>query len=108
MSNYIPLSDCQHGYLYHFRARNFCLGVFNAQTNGFVGIREKFGNEYLFTELHWDADPMFGTVQPIELLEPCPIADLSEGEVVNHNFVTNAPLFGWLAEANERYAHLYL
>lgn len=108
MQPYIPLPDCQHGYLYFIRARNFWLGVFNAETNGFVSIREKLGSTFLFTELHWDADPMFGTAQPIRLLEPCPVQDLCEGVVVDRTMLYNAALYEYLEDAFERFADLAL
>jgi hypothetical protein len=34
-----------------------------------MGLREKFGREYPFTEFHWDNGPPFGTVSPIEELD---------------------------------------
>lgn len=106
----IPLEDCKHAYLYRISARNFSLGVFDAEVKGFVGIREKFGTRYLFTEYHYDTGAPFGTVFPQEELGPCPIQDLAgfhrqknydeglgkEIEVL----VTNKLLFGWLEEAN--------
>lgn len=106
MQTYIPLLDCQHGNLYHIRARNFWLGVFSSQTNGFVGIREKLGSTFLFTELHYDTDPMFGTAQPTRLLEPCPVQDLCEGVVVDHRMLYNAPLYEYLQDAIVRFAGL--
>lgn len=75
---YIPIGECKHGYLYHICCRNLLIGVYNEKTQGFVGIRTKFGHEFLFTEYHWDTGAPFGTVQPVAILEECPIADLSE------------------------------
>jgi len=54
--------------------------VWNGQ-DGFIGIREKFGNRYLFTELHWDAHSVHGTVTNavdtgIDI--PCEIGDERE------------------------------
>jgi len=37
-----------------------------------IGIREKFGNEFLFEEFHWDTGPPFGTVNPKEELGMLP------------------------------------
>lgn len=68
----IPLDQCEHGYLYRIRSRNLMTGVFNKESNGFIGIREKFGNEYLFTEYHWDTGAPFGTVHPVEKLAKVP------------------------------------
>lgn len=66
---YLPLEALEHGRLYRFRARNFSLGIYNENAKGFIGIRTKFGDRFLFTEYHWDADPRYGTVQPIEALD---------------------------------------
>jgi hypothetical protein len=41
------------------------LGVFNGVT-GFIGIREKFNHEYLFTEYHYDTGAPYGTVHSVE------------------------------------------
>lgn len=68
----IPLADCKHGYLYKIRSRNLLFGVFNEKSKGFIGIREKFGHEYLFTEYHHDTGPPFGTVSPISKMEKVP------------------------------------
>jgi len=76
--NYIALEDCKHGYTYRIHSRNLSLGVFNQETQGFVGIREKFGSFYLFTEFHYDTGAPFGTVRPHEEIEKCPIEDLRE------------------------------
>src|SRR5579859_7846431 len=64
---YIPLSECVERVVYKIHSRNLILGVFDGQS-GFIGIREKFGYEYLFTEYHWDSSPSFGTVRPYEKL----------------------------------------
>jgi hypothetical protein len=75
---YIPIAECKNGGLYRIYSRNLSLGVYREEAQGFVGIREKFGNEYLFTEYHWDISEPYGTVQPKEFLEMCPIKDLRE------------------------------
>jgi hypothetical protein len=74
----ISLEDCKHGYTYRISSRNLIYGVFNKPVNGFVGIREKMGSEYLFTEFHYDTGAPFGTVNPLEELEECPVRNLSE------------------------------
>lgn len=74
----IPLQECRHGWTYRIHSRNLSFGVFNQETQGFVGIREKFGNRFLFTEFHWDTGEPFGTVTPLEALEACPVQDLRE------------------------------
>ena len=61
----IPLKDCKKGYVYELSSRNLLVGLFDGDA-GFIGIRKKFGNLYLFTEYHWDTGPPFGTVQPLK------------------------------------------
>lgn len=68
----IPLSECKHRFLYRIFSRNLAFGVFDENNSGFVGIREKFGRFYLFTEHHRDTGAPYGTVSPLEELEPLP------------------------------------
>jgi hypothetical protein len=63
--NYIKLEDCIEGNLYKIHSRNLTHGIFTKFNNGFLGIREKFGSTYLFTEYHWDTGAPFGTVSPL-------------------------------------------
>jgi len=76
--SYIPLKKCRHGHAYRIRSRNLWIGVFNKKTKGFVGIREKFGDEYLFEEYHADTGAPYGTVHPIRLIEKCPLKDIRD------------------------------
>lgn len=71
----IPLKDCKPGYLYRLRARNILYGVYNGKQS-FIGIRDKFNNQYLDAELHYEASRHFGTATPLEELVQCPIEDL--------------------------------
>ena len=48
--------------IYRIHSRNLDIGVFNG-VDGFIGIREKFGSTYLFTEYLWEQGPPFGTVR---------------------------------------------
>jgi hypothetical protein len=57
----IPIGQCIKGRVYKINCRNLSCGVYNGD-GGFIGIREKFGDEFLFTEYHWDQGPPFGTV----------------------------------------------
>jgi hypothetical protein len=43
------------------------IGVYKESNHGFIGIREKFGSRYLFTEYHWDS-LYFPTVKPLEIV----------------------------------------
>ncbi len=60
--NKIPIADCITGRVYKIDCRNFSVGVYDGN-EGFIGIRTKFGNSYLFTEYHYDQGPPFGTVE---------------------------------------------
>lgn len=62
---YLKIEECKQRKIYRLQSRNLAYGVFDGK-NGFIGIRSKFGHEYLFTEYHYDADPHYGTVRPIE------------------------------------------
>lgn len=57
----VPLADCIPRRLYKIRCRNLDYGVFDGKT-GFIGIREKFGDLFLFTEYHHETGAPFGTV----------------------------------------------
>lgn len=64
---YIPLEDCVPSAVYYLDSRNLDLGVFDGD-EGFIGIRYKFGDVFLFTEYHWDTEHyrLHGTVRPLE------------------------------------------
>lgn len=62
----IPKDRCLGRRLYRIRSRNLRFGVYNPETGGFLGIRQKFESRYVFEEYHWDNGPPFGTVRPLE------------------------------------------
>lgn len=68
----ISIDDCKDRYLYKLSSRNLTFGVYNAEHKGFIGIREKFGATYLFTEYHWDTGKPFGTAKALEEIEELP------------------------------------
>ena len=70
-NKYIPMAECKQGFLYRISSRNLPYGVYNGN-GGFIGIREKFGDRFLFTEEHWDTAEPFGTVMPLEEIEQIP------------------------------------
>lgn len=74
----IPLKDCKDGYIYRISSRNLIVGLFNKENGGFIGIREKFGSRYLFTEFHRETGAPYGTVSPKEEIEKCTLPDLRE------------------------------
>jgi hypothetical protein len=71
MKDYIKLADCKKGHLYKIHSRNLSLGVYDGK-EGFIGVREKFNDLFLFTEFHFDQGPPYGTVFPKEDLGPIP------------------------------------
>lgn len=78
-ATYLRHEDCVVGNLYALASRNLTFGVYRGMPEaGFVGIREKFGSEYLFTEYHYDVGKSFGTAQPFVDLGPCPVTSLGE------------------------------
>ncbi len=58
--------------VYDVRARNFRVGVWNAKTSGFIGIREKLGSLFLFTEYWSEPDSPVSTARAVELLGQVP------------------------------------
>lgn len=63
---YIKLPECKARGVYKISSRNLSYGIYDGKS-GFIGIRTKFSDRYLFTEYHWDND-RFPTVQPLEYL----------------------------------------
>jgi hypothetical protein len=57
----VPMKDCIKGRIYRLRCRNLRVGVYDGN-EGFIGIRTKFGDRFLFTEYHWEQGAPFGTV----------------------------------------------
>ena len=68
----IPKDLCRDRFLYRINSRNLLSGVYRSATGGFIGIRAKFGDLYLFEEYHHDNGMPFGTVFPLEELEKLP------------------------------------
>ena len=65
--DYIKREDLKIGKKYRCYARNFEIGTWNGEA--FEYMRYKFGSTFPDTELHWDDDPRYGTVKPLEELE---------------------------------------
>ncbi len=84
---HIAIADLKDRGVYRIVSRNLAIGVYNAASLGFVGIREKFGSLYLFEEYHWDyGRGPYGTACPLELLPDVvpadvPIEDILPGSV---------------------------
>jgi len=75
----IPIDQCIAGHLYIISARNASLGICNPKGNlfdkevmSFTISRYKFSSNYLFDEVHWDADERYGTACPLLDVGPAP------------------------------------
>lgn len=76
-TNYIALENCVPRRVYRLHSRNLLLGVYDGK-NGFIGVRQKFGSRYLFTEYHYDTGG--GTAWPLtEVCDVPPEIALLEG-----------------------------
>lgn len=75
-AQYIPLDECKDGYFYCIHARNSNGGIFSEKEKGFIISRFKFGDNFLFTEYHWDTGEPYGTVKPIK--EICKAPELND------------------------------
>jgi len=94
--SYLPIDQCKDGYLYRIHSRNLSTGIYSEKSKGFLGIREKFGHNFLFEEYHWDTGAPFGTVHPIECIGQCPIADFGLREKENE-------VFSWVEQETRKY-----
>jgi len=64
--DYIKKDDLIDGETYICYARNFTMGIWIAEKNGFVYLRYKYGQNFEDVEHHWDdGREGFGTAKPI-------------------------------------------
>lgn len=106
MITVIPLAECVEGDIYILRSRNLVLGVFDGKT-GFIGIREKFGHRYLFTEYHHDTGTPHGTASPVRAVSYTRIRPLKEyvtAESTDEERHAHKRLKAWLATLETRHA----
>lgn len=68
--DYMKFEDCKEGFTYNIDGRNFSYGIFHNEQ--FYGIRHKFGDTFIDTEIHWDKDKHHGTVRPQKEIEKTP------------------------------------
>ena len=67
------ISDLKSRQVYHLQSRNLILGVYDGE-GGFIGIRSKFGAEFLDIEFHWDlGEGTVKMVKEIPITVPCDI-----------------------------------
>lgn len=65
----IDLDDLEDRRAYRVKSRNLLVGFWIAEQQGFMGIRQKFGDRYLDTEYHYDTDKRLGTAHATEALD---------------------------------------
>ena len=99
---YIPIPECEHGRLYRLSSRNLRSGVYNSETRGFVGLREKFGTTCLFTEYHYDTGPPFGTAYPIEATGFLYTGNLAEVFIEGSRVRLNRDLYEWIEQQEQK------
>lgn len=61
----LSIEELTEGEVYRIHSRNLVVGVWRAASKGFIGIRVKFGDHYLFEEYHHETGMPYGTVRPI-------------------------------------------
>lgn len=79
------MDECVDRGVYRIRSRNLGVGVYRAEAQGFIGIRLKFTDRYLFTEYHYDTGAPYGTVRPKEKIGVLP-HDVPCRELEQHEF----------------------
>jgi len=60
------------------------LMVYGMKNDSFTISRVKFNSNYLFEEIHWDANTDFGTVKPIKEIEKSPFTTLKEDGILEY------------------------
>jgi hypothetical protein len=94
-----PVAELVDGMAYRVVARNFFAAVWSERARGFIGIREKFGDEYLFVEYPYADGAPYGTTHAFEALGQVPDGVELEcyGPRDDRGYLTNnQPLFDWL------------
>ncbi len=93
----IPIEQLEDRRIYIIRSRNLVVGAWNAGSRGFIGVREKLRDEYLFTEYEWDTSTRTGTAYAVEATEHVVPAEVTMVEYfrseAEHAAKTNRPLF---------------
>ena len=70
---YLKPRELKDGYLYRILARNADYGVWLEDKGTFLISRFKFGDNFLFEEVHYDLSESFGTAKPLMEVEKCPL-----------------------------------
>ena len=70
--DYLKVEELKDGYLYRILARNAMYGIWLEDKGAFLISRFKFGDNYLFEEVHYDLSEHFGTARPLMEIEKIP------------------------------------
>ena len=63
---YLPKEELEIGQAYEVDGRNFTVAIWTGEK--FAGVRNKFGQNFIDEEIHWDDDDHYGTVKPLRKL----------------------------------------
>lgn len=63
--DYLTVEQLKDNYIYDVKGRNFSAAVWKEKKRRFYGVRSKWGDTFISSELHWDDDDHFGTVKPL-------------------------------------------
>ena len=97
--SYVPLGQCVDRGIYTLKAKNISLGVYNAETKGFIGVRTKQGLRLLETEYHFDTGSPHGTAKPLYQVGALPeYLELREGLTRGDEFVPYTALIEYLLD----------
>lgn len=79
---YLKIDQLKDGYLYEIMARNADYGIWLSDIAGFMISRNKFGDNFVFVEHHWD-NKEYPTARPIKEIEKSPfdVDDLINSEI---------------------------
>jgi len=93
---------CLDRHVYRLRSRNLAVGVYSAKRDGFIGIRTKFGDQYLDVEYlrhtAWPIEDIGVLPEGIEAEERTPSVDEGSGravEYVGRELALDDPKRGW-------------
>ena len=70
--DYIKADDLKNGYLYRISARHGQYGIWFDNEGEFILSRHKFGENFLFGEIHWDLSDNHGTAKAFTEIEKTP------------------------------------
>ena len=101
MNDFIPMSELVDRRVYRIRSRNLVVGAWDAGSQGFIGIREKFRDLYLFEEYHYEQGAPYGTAHAIADLGLDVPPEVSMSENLHSRCKQHDRLTGWIPDEAE-------